>query len=373
MTSSALFVVLGSLCILCASAAQAAPHRPADDSRALDSQIEHVLDVLSYGDLDEAALHAEQLTQRFPRFKLGQWLHAEFSSVAAMELPQAGSEADWSEYQVDLMLEARTRLKTYRHRINQTEKRRDNLTPRSLAHLGKDIRDAIVVDLARSELMHFKVNGGVPTLVQRHYISSGSAGFGKRLEGDLRTPLGVYRIRGYRSDSTLPELYGDGALTLDYPNALDRALGRTGSGIWLHGVPRSTHSRAPWSSEGCVTMSNDHLTDLMARVDRANTLVVLTDEVEWLDTSERNELRQRWRELALNQRQSNATEGFHRTIGGSDEPVSTDTRISDGTLVEVPDSGQRQWVAWWPAGVPAGPTAWRFLPLPSAFQGLPTL
>jgi murein L,D-transpeptidase YafK len=83
------------------------------------------------------------------------------------------------------------------------------------------------------------------------------------------------------NDDKLPELYGSGALTLDYPNHWDRRLKRTGSGIWLHGVPRDTYSRTPRSSRGCVTVSNFIFDALRHYAQPGKTPIVLADYIEW--------------------------------------------------------------------------------------------
>jgi murein L,D-transpeptidase YafK len=61
---------------------------------------------------------------------------------------------------------------------------------------------------------------------------------------------------------------------------------KTGYGIWLHGVPRTTYVRAPRSSEGCVTMANDDLLALKPYVVNNRAPVVLSDHVEWLPRAE---------------------------------------------------------------------------------------
>jgi hypothetical protein len=118
----------------------------------------------------------------------------------------------------------------------------------------------------------------------------GRAGYLKTAEGDLRTPLGVYRVTRWIDDEALPELYGAGAFPVDYPNGWDRARGRTGHGIWIHGVPRAEYSRPPLSSEGCVTVSNAQIEELRGWIEIGATPVVAVERIRWLDQD-------RWRAL----------------------------------------------------------------------------
>lgn len=82
-------------------------------------------------------------------------------------------------------------------------------------------------------------------LSEDYYISVGKGGGDKRREGDEKTPIVVYRVSSYLPGSSLPDMYGPGAFPIDYPNPWDRKLGRTGSGIWLHGTESERFSRAP--------------------------------------------------------------------------------------------------------------------------------
>jgi len=57
---------------------------------------------------------------------------------------------------------------------------------------------------------------------------------------------------------------------------------RTGSGIYLHGVPLNTYSRPPKDSDGCVTLANDELVMLMNTVPIHDTPVIITKNIHWV-------------------------------------------------------------------------------------------
>ncbi len=283
-----------------ASGAAAAPHVAPDAPSAMDVQTAEVLRLLRDGDLRRAAPLARALHARFPDYALGRLLHAELEGIAALDGAALVERGSWSRELIDLLAEARARLHLADTPTPPIEAAaepgppalRAPLVPRALVALGDDVDHVVLVDQSRSELLLYaRGAAGRPELLERHYAAGGSGGAGKRVEGDLKTPLGVYRITGHRPDKDLPPLYGSGALTLDYPNRLDRELGRTGRGIWLHGVPRKGGSRAPRSSEGCVTMSNAHLDALVERLDRRRSLVVLADGLEWMTEEKRLGLR----------------------------------------------------------------------------------
>ncbi|MFK8080922.1 MAG: murein L,D-transpeptidase family protein [Granulosicoccus sp.] len=281
--------------------ASARPHLAIDSIDALDEQIQVSLDYLANGNIPQAQLLARQIAWRFPDFALGQLIHAELESVSAFNDVLVSDDQPMSRNVSELLLEAQRRLAA-RH-LETAPDRSVLLTPHpvpgNIVQIGKKLSQLVVVDLQASVLYHYDTANQQPILLRQHYIGSGEAGFGKRLEGDLKTPLGIYNITGYRSDSSLPDLYGSGALTLDYPNALDRHLGRTGYGIWLHGVPSNQLSRTPYSSEGCVTMSNEHLSRLAIELDASSTQVILTNDATPLDTKLRRAMQRNFSELFL--------------------------------------------------------------------------
>jgi len=93
-------------------------------------------------------------------------------------------------------------------------------------------------------------------------ISIGKQGFGKTREGDLKTPVGVYKITSFLTDKQLDERYGMGAYPLNYPNIWDRISSRTGHGIWLHGHDRNIAQRPRFDSDGCIVIDNETLEKL---------------------------------------------------------------------------------------------------------------
>jgi len=154
--------------------------------------------------------------------------------------------------------------------------------PSSLLVIG-DHPYVVVTDMSQGRLYLYQNINGEPKLVRDYYMSVGSEGYGKQVEGDNKTPIGIYAINRYIEGPALPDLYGKGAFPVDYPNRYDRYLKRTGYGIWLHGTPSDTYARSPWASEGCFVLSNDDLLDIGKYVSaEKRTPVILSDTIEWL-------------------------------------------------------------------------------------------
>jgi murein L,D-transpeptidase YafK len=126
----------------------------------------------------------------------------------------------------------------------------------------------------------------VPNLIKDFYVTIGKNGTGKYTEGDQKTPIGVYFITDFIDPQELPDLYGDGAFPINYPNVWDRRFGRTGYGIWLHGTPTGIYSRPPRDSDGCVIVSNQDLNTLSPYMEKGQTPVILADSIEWISDKE---------------------------------------------------------------------------------------
>jgi len=89
--------------------------------------------------------------------------------------------------------------------------------------------------------------------------STGSENGDKQLEGDLRTPEGVYFLGRKLSGNLGKELYGNLAYALNYPNPVDRLRGKTGYGIWLHGRGKEL---LPRDTQGCIALHTQELRQL---------------------------------------------------------------------------------------------------------------
>ena len=149
------------------------------------------------------------------------------------------------------------------------------MLPRSIIKLANNAPYAFLIELSKSRLYLIKNNNGIPEIIADFYVSIGKEGFNKKTSGDNKTPVGVYKITSYLSDDDLPELYGNGAFPINYPNSWDKKNKKTGYGIWIHGVPRDVYSRPPLTSEGCVVTSNRTLNKLKKYIVTGVTPVIL--------------------------------------------------------------------------------------------------
>ena len=137
-----------------------------------------------------------------------------------------------------------------------------------------------------SRLFVFENDNGIPKLLKSFYSSIGLFGDRKQKEGDKKTPIGVYQIRKELDKPRADGFLGNTALTLDYPNADDKSVGRTGYGIWIHGVPSNVHVRLPRSSDGCLALANSDLAKLKRFVVMGKSQILIVPKIWWLDLEE---------------------------------------------------------------------------------------
>ena len=69
----------------------------------------------------------------------------------------------------------------------------------------------------------------------------------------------------------------------NYPNAIDLLNGRTGSVIWLHGLPKNVAERPLLDSDGCVVIDNDSLLQMARYIQTGRTPIILSQsDLQWV-------------------------------------------------------------------------------------------
>lgn len=242
-----------------------------------DATLALIVHDLEQGHLDVAQARTENLLRIYPNFRLGYLIQGDLLQARARGITTLGDAKDAPQDRLqDLRDEALARIHGYANRPP------NDVIPSYLLQMPADQQYAIVVDTRRSRLYVYRNDHGRPVFMADYYVSQGKAGAHKTREGDLKTPVGVYRVTSWLPRAKLGDFYGIGAFPINYPNAWDRMNGRDGHGIWLHGVPSDTYARPPKTSEGCVVLSNQDLGSLSAYMQIGTTPVIIGDGVQWL-------------------------------------------------------------------------------------------
>ncbi|MBC7992170.1 MAG: L,D-transpeptidase [Rhizobacter sp.] len=293
----------------------AAKPRPAAVSQGSpEARLLEVYRLLGAGDSRQALVKAESLARDVPNFQLAQLVYGDLLltrrgkldavAVPPSELP-ASAAAQWSQ----LRQEATLRLAAL------TERPPENAVPRQFIDIPPSTRHAIAVDASRSRMYLFVNNEHGLRLVSDHYVSLGKLGMDKKEQGDQRTPLGVYFVTSRLGGAQLKDFYGPGALELNYPNEYDRRRGKTGSGIWLHGVPPQNFARTPQSTDGCVVLANEDISHLLRDVSPRRTPVVIATRIDWVAPGQLDKERGMARALVEQWRQARSGGDVTKLLG----------------------------------------------------------
>ena len=158
------------------------------------------------------------------------------------------------------------------------------LRPQGFLKVPQDEQFVFWVELesGRLKILEQLENGGF-IVRQIIPVSIGSNGYDKQVEGDKRTPIGVYHFTSFLNDDQLMDYYGLGAYPINYPNAIDLLDGKTGSGIWLHGLPKNVAERPLLDSDGCVVIDNNSLLQMTRYIQTGRTPIILSQsDLQWV-------------------------------------------------------------------------------------------
>jgi len=247
-----------------------------------EARLIEVYRLIGAGKSREALGLSSQLVADFPHFQLAQLIHGDLLSLQTKpiktfgDIPATMNKNGTVAALTELREESVQRFRALRDRPQA------GTVPSQLLGLSTRNKHVIAVDASKSRLYLLSNSPQGLHLVADFYISVGKSGISKYLEGDLKTPLGIYYLTTPIDPKLLAPLYGGGALPINYPNPFDLRLGKTGSGIWLHGSPPERYSRQPKSTDGCIVLANPDLQKLMATVAIKTTPVIIASQLQWL-------------------------------------------------------------------------------------------
>lgn len=152
------------------------------------------------------------------------------------------------------------------------------------AETGKSAHSDMIVLMVdkgalKAELKTWPEDPTKSSVLRSFRIAVGKAEGDKEHEGDNRTPEGVYFAQSHINGNSLPDKYGTLAIPIDFPNPIDQVLGKTGHGIWLHGVDRDQRVEEAKVTEGCVAFYNSDIAQLSNWLKSYQGLVVIAKDL----------------------------------------------------------------------------------------------
>ena len=141
----------------------------------------------------------------------------------------------------------------------------------------------------------------------------------KQKEGDLKTPIGVYKL--LQKLNNVDSFYGPLAFVTSYPNTYDKAQGKNGSGIWVHGLPLE-QERDDYT-KGCIAINNSNLKQIEGKIN-FNKALVYIDKKSFIQPDKEDltkvlanlyQWRQAWKENNIEDYLSYYDQNFKHTNG----------------------------------------------------------
>lgn len=130
--------------------------------------------------------------------------------------------------------------------------------------------------------VYFYKDGNLESRFEQNNVLTGLMG-DKKIEGDLKTPIGFYEL-GKKFDPG-DTYYGPFAFATTYPNLYDKAQGKTGGGIWIHGYPLDGTRIDEYKTRGCIALQNDLLVDFYSIVKDQKRVYAMTEETQIVRTN----------------------------------------------------------------------------------------
>jgi len=155
---------------------------------------------------------------------------------------------------------------------------KQTLLPDSLVSLTSGY--AVIVDKKAQKLYVFGKKEHLRKVFETR-CSTGKNQGSKVVSGDSRTPEGIFFPTKQFTKDQLTPIYGALAFTLDYPNFLDKKIGRNGHDIWIHGTNKPLK---PFQSNGCVALENDDILRLSEFMCLNKTPVIIVDSIKWVSS-----------------------------------------------------------------------------------------
>ncbi len=150
---------------------------------------------------------------------------------------------------------------------------------RAVAQDSASSLPVVLVDKKKYEmhLAHYK-NG--LEIFKTYKVTIGKNSGDKELEGDQKTPEGIYRFSARYGRENLKAKFGAMAFYIDYPNTFDRRQKKTGFDIMLHSTNDPERLARPQDSDGCIVVDDERIKDIANYIRTPITTVVIYDELK---------------------------------------------------------------------------------------------
>lgn len=145
--------------------------------------------------------------------------------------------------------------------------------------LGAQAENIIMVDKSTFQL-HIMDAGKNFEIIKSFPITIGKMSGDKLIEGDLKTPEGIYQfIAKYTPPQIKPKL-GAMGFYIDYPNYMDKREGKTGFDILLHSTNDPARLEKSQDSDGCIVVDDERIKAIDPYIEPRKTSILIFDELK---------------------------------------------------------------------------------------------
>jgi len=175
------------------------------------------------------------------------------------------------------------------------------LVPEALLKLSSGY--AVFIDKRLQRVYVLQNRGGNVVMIFDAPCSTGKAPGEKMEQKDAKTPRGIFFATKFEQMRKPHPSYGTMVFHLDYPNLLDKRMGKNGGNIWIHGTKKTL---LPFQSNGCVVMNNKDIEALSRYIYLGKTPVIIEESIRWIpmerpskDREELERVTMRWSKTIL--------------------------------------------------------------------------
>ena len=150
---------------------------------------------------------------------------------------------------------------------------------------GKDL--VVVVDKKTHQLHMTNYRDGRLEILKSFRATLGQKIGDKMLEGDLKTPEGIYEFLFRAQAPQLKAMFGPLAIYVSYPNVMDKGGKKTGFDILVHGTDDPARLEKLFDSKGCVVLDNHNVKEVSDAVKLKDTKIIITKDFAALQNTPR--------------------------------------------------------------------------------------
>lgn len=136
-----------------------------------------------------------------------------------------------------------------------------------------------IVDKAKFQLHIANYKNGLQ-IFKTFPVTLGKNSGDKMLEGDLKTPEGIYRFTTRYERPAIKKKLGAMAFYVDYPNSLDKRDKKTGFDIMLHSTDDPSRLKRNQDSDGCIVVDDERIKEIATYIQTPFSTLLIYDELK---------------------------------------------------------------------------------------------